>query len=70
MRSATTLPLGLAPVGIARPALIETNDMDGLGRLMRSDPAAYAAYQHMMQAGLTTAYSDVAKRQKDRRSPA
>jgi hypothetical protein len=44
--------------------LIETNDMDGLGRLMRSDPAAYATYQHMTEAGLTTAYSEVAKRQQ------
>jgi hypothetical protein len=40
--------------------------MDGLGRLMRSDPAAHATYERMMQAGLTTAYSEVAKRQKDR----
>jgi hypothetical protein len=52
-----------APVAKAAPAasghaltikkLIETNDMDGLGRLMRSDPAAHAAYERMMQAGLT-----------------
>jgi hypothetical protein len=46
--------------------LIEANDMDGLGRLMRSDPAAYATYQHMTETGLTTAYAEVAKRQKDR----
>jgi hypothetical protein len=46
--------------------LIETNDMDGLGRLMRSDPAAHATYERMMQAGLTDAYAEVAKRQKDR----
>jgi hypothetical protein len=44
--------------------LIETNDMDGLGRLMRSDPAAYATYQHMRQTGLTTAYAEVAKGQQ------
>jgi NTP pyrophosphatase (non-canonical NTP hydrolase) len=44
--------------------LIETNDMDGLGRLMRSDPAAYATYQHMTETGLTTAYREVAKRQQ------
>jgi hypothetical protein len=44
--------------------LIETNDMDGLGRLMRSDPAAHATYEQMMQTGLTSAYSEVAKRHK------
>jgi hypothetical protein len=44
--------------------LIETNDMDGLGRLMRSDPTAHATYERMMQAGLTTAYAEVAKRQQ------
>jgi hypothetical protein len=44
--------------------LIETNDMDGLGRLMRFDPTAYATYQHMTQAGLTTAYAEVAKGQQ------
>jgi hypothetical protein len=46
--------------------LIETNDMHGLGCLMRSDPAAHATYGRMMQAGLTGAYAEVAKRQKDR----
>ncbi len=46
--------------------LIETNDMTELGRLMRADPAAHAAYEQMMQAGLTTAYASVAKRRQDR----
>jgi hypothetical protein len=46
--------------------LIETNDMTELGRLMRADPAAHAAYERMMQAGLTAAYSEVAKRQQAR----
>jgi hypothetical protein len=44
--------------------LIEANDMDGLGRLMRSDPATHATYERMMQAGLTTAYAEVAKQQQ------
>jgi hypothetical protein len=52
--------------GVTIKKLIETNNMDGLGRLMRSDPAAHATYERMIQAGLTSAYSEVAKRQKAR----
>jgi hypothetical protein len=50
--------------GLTIKKLLETNDMDGLGRLMRSDPTAHATYERMMQAGLTTAYREVAKRQQ------
>jgi hypothetical protein len=45
--------------------LLETNDMAELGRLMRSDPAAYETYDRMMRAGLTEAYGAVAKQQRD-----
>jgi hypothetical protein len=48
--------------------LIETNDMDGLGSLMRSDPDAYSTYRRMTETGLTSTYSDVAKRQQDQPS--
>jgi hypothetical protein len=43
-----------------------TGDHEGLRQLFHAEPESYATYGQMMAAGLTDAYTEVAKRQQDR----
>jgi hypothetical protein len=45
---------------------LEAGDHEGLRQLFHAEPESYATYGQMVAAGLTSAYIEVAKRQKDR----